>query len=164
VNEQDLLRLTIRQLCLANSFNSNERKASMFIPEIFLDDTVSPTFRQQFTGTFHTSDTWGNGNLELHVNEKGVLSGHFTVEDIRFALKGCVSHLGHAFGFLLEPDGSIPVAMLRIKVVDDTLSLESYVPELTKLLDESNPEVVSFTRVAKNNNATAMLEELLINA
>lgn len=136
----------------------------MFIPEIYLDDTVSPIFRKQFTGTFHTSDTWGNGDLELHVSEKGVLTGHFMVEDIRFELKGCVSHAGHAFGFLLEPDASIPVAMLRIKVDGNSLSLESYVPEFTELLDKSETEQVLFRRVTTNTVATNALEELLIGA
>jgi hypothetical protein len=132
---------------------------------IYLDDMVSPAFRKQFTGTFHTSDTWGNSDLELHVSEQGVLTGHFTVEDIRFELKGCVSHTGYAFGFLLEPDASIPVAMLRIKVNGNSLSLESYVPEFTELLDKSEAEQVLFRRVTVNEPMTTnALEELLIGA
>jgi hypothetical protein len=134
----------------------------MFINNvIYLNDTVSPTLRQQFTGTFHGSDRWGDGDLELHLSEAGVLTGYFAVEDIKFELKGCVGHTGNAFGFLLEPDHAIPVALLRINIYDDGLSLESYVPEFTELFSQAESEKVSFRRGVK---ATTPQELLVIGA
>ncbi len=127
---------------------------------IYLADTVSPTFRKEFTGTFHTTDKWGEGDLELTLSESGVLTGHFTIEDIRFELKGLVSYTGNAFGFLLEPDHSIPCALVRIKVHEGGVSLESYIPEFNDLFDKEESEKVSFHRVAE----LSALEELLIGA
>jgi hypothetical protein len=127
---------------------------------IYLDDTVNPNFRKAFTGTFHTTDKWGEGDLELHLNEKGVLTGHFRVEDIRFELKGLVSFTGNAFGFLLEPENAMPCALVRIKVNGDGVSLESYIPEFNELFDKEDSEKVSFHRVAE----VSALEELLIGA
>jgi hypothetical protein len=133
----------------------------MFINDvIYLEDTVNPNVRKQFTGTFHTSDTWGEGDLELHLSEAGVLTGSFIVEEITFGLKGCVSHTGNVFGFLLEPDASIPIALLRIKPHGDELKLEVHVPEFTDLLDMTESEQVSFYRVTK----ASAPQELLIGA
>jgi hypothetical protein len=131
---------------------------------ISLDDTVNPTLRQQLTGNFHTSDKWGAGDLELHLSDRGILTGSFTIEEITFGLKGLLSHTGVAFGYLLEPDAAIPVAMLRIQTCGEGLSLEFHVPEFTNLMDESKAEGVLFSRAAKNNAVTTMLEELLIGA
>lgn len=132
----------------------------MFITDvIYLDDSVNPSFRNEFSGTFHTSDKWGEGDLELHLSEKGVLTGSFTTEGITFELKGTMSHTGVAYGYLLEPDAGIPVALLRIQTKGKDLSLEVHVPEFTELLDESEPEKVLFQRVA-----VSALEELLIKA
>jgi hypothetical protein len=129
---------------------------------ISLDDTVNPTVRQYLTGTFHTSDQWGEGDLELHLSDKGVLTGSFTLEEITFGLKGLLSHTGVAFGYLLEPDAAIPVAMLRIQTCGEGLSLEVHVPEFTEVLNKSESEPVLFSRVT--TNSTTMLEELLIEA
>jgi hypothetical protein len=126
---------------------------------IRLDDTVTPNIRQQLTGTFHTHDKWGEGVLELTLSEKGILTGSFTIEEITFGIKGVLSHSGNAFGYLLEPDASIPVALLRIKAEEKGPSLEVHVPEFTELLDEREPEQVLFQRVVAD-----ALEELLIGA
>jgi hypothetical protein len=126
---------------------------------IYLDDTVTPDFRKDFTGTFHTVDQWGEGDLELHLNEKGVLTGHFRIEDIKFELKGLVSFTGNAFGFLLEPENAIPCALVRIKLHEQGVSLESYIPEFNELFDKEKSEKVSFQRVT-----ASVLEELLISA
>jgi hypothetical protein len=127
---------------------------------IYLDDTVTPATRKEFTGTFHTVDKWGKGDLELHLNDKGVLTGHFTIEDIKFELKGAVSYTGNAFGFLLEPTNLVPCALVRIKLHGDGVSLESYIPEFNDLFDKEESEKVSFHRVAELSE----LEELLIGA
>jgi hypothetical protein len=127
---------------------------------IYLDDKINPNFRKTFTGTFHTAGTWGEGDLELHLSEKGVLIGHFTIEDIRFELKGLVSFTGNAFGFLLEPENGVPCAMVRIKPHDNGVSLESYIPEFNELFDKEQSEKVSFRRVVTAD----VLEELLIGA
>jgi hypothetical protein len=131
---------------------------------IRLDDTVNLTLRQNLTGIFHTSEKWGMGSLRLHLSEKGVLTGSFTLEEITFGIKGVLSHAGDAFGYLLEPDAAIPVAMLRIKTYGEGLSLEFHVPEFTNVMDESKAEIVLFSRTATKNKATTMLEELLIGA
>jgi hypothetical protein len=132
---------------------------------ISLDDTVNPTVRQHLTGKFQTNDKWGMGDLELNLSEKGTLTGSLTLEDITFGLKGLLSHTGDAFGYLLEPDAAIPIAMLRIKTYGEGLSLEFHVPEFTNLMDESKAEPVLFSRAAKNTAvATDMLEDLLIGA
>jgi hypothetical protein len=133
----------------------------MFISDvIYLDDTVTPSFRKEFTGLFHTHGKWGEGDLELTLNEKGVLSGSFTTEGITFGLKGTVSHTGVAFGYLLEPDAAIPVALLRINANGENLRLEVHVPEFTELLNENNPEKVLFQRVV----TVSALEELLVSS
>ncbi len=128
---------------------------------ISLDDTVNPSVREQLTGKFQTSDKWGTGDLELTLNEKGILTGSFTLEEITFGIKGLLSHTGDAFGYLLEPDAAIPVAMLRVKLYGEGVSLEFHVPEFTSIIDASKAESVLFSRAAKN---TARLEELLIRA
>jgi Astacin (Peptidase family M12A) len=61
-----------------------------------LNSTASPTLRQQFTGTFRASEARGEGDLELYLNDAGVLTGHFVVEEKKFELKGCVSSTGNA--------------------------------------------------------------------
>jgi hypothetical protein len=133
----------------------------MFINDvIYLDDTLTPGFRKEFSGTFHTTDKWGEGDLELHLSEKGVLTGKFTTEGITFGLKGTVSYTGVAFGYLLEPDANIPVALIRINTNGKDLSLEVHVPEFTDLLNENNPEKVLFQRVVTAD----ALEELLVEA
>jgi hypothetical protein len=133
----------------------------MFITDvIYLDDTVTPSFCKEFTGLFHTSEKWGEGSLELTLSEKGVLSGSFTTKGITFGLKGTVSHTGVAFGYLLEPDASIPVALVRIKKTGEGLSLEVHVPEFTELMNESEGEKVLFQRVVM----AGVLEELLVSS
>ncbi len=137
----------------------------MFSTDVIdLDDTVTPRFRKEFTGTFRTSDQWGEGDLELHLSDKGILIGSFTAEEIIFGIKGVLSHTGDAFGYLLEPDAAIPIAMLRIKTCGECLSLEVHVPEFTNLMNENKAEIVLFSRVAKKNRVTTMLEELLSGA
>jgi hypothetical protein len=132
----------------------------MFITDvIYLDDTVTPSFRKEFTGLFHTSGNWGEGDLELTLSKKGVLSGSFTTEGITFGLKGTVSHTGVAFGYLLEPDAALPVALIRINASEKGLSLEVHVPEFTELLNESEPEKVLFQRVV----TASALEEILVS-
>lgn len=113
-----------------------------------LNSTASPTLRQQFTGTFHDSDARGEGDLELHLSDAGVLTGYFAVEELTFELKGCVSPTGNAFGFLLAPNYAAPVALLRISVEGEGVSLESY---LSKSFDHLEPERLSFRRVVKPN-------------
>jgi hypothetical protein len=131
---------------------------------ISLDDTVNPSLRQQLTGTFHTHDKWGEGNLELHLSDKGILTGSFTLEEITFGLKGLLSYTGVAFGYLLEPDAAIPIAMLRIQTYGEGLSMEVHVPEFTEILNESKAEPVLFSRTAINRTTANALEELLIGA
>jgi hypothetical protein len=109
-----------------------------------LNSAASLTLRQQFTGTFRALDTRGDGDLELHLSEAGVLTGYFAVEEIKFELKGCVNGTGKAVGFLLEPDHAIPVALLRINTQEEGLSLETY---LSEPFDHLEPERVSFRRV-----------------
>jgi hypothetical protein len=133
----------------------------MFINDvIYLNDTVMPTLCKKFTGMFHTSDTWGEGDLELTLSESGVLTGHFTIEDIKFELKGFIGYTGLVCGFLLEPTNGVPCALIRLEHHDDGLRLESYVPEFTELFINNDFEKVSFQRVAKAN----ALEELLVGA
>jgi hypothetical protein len=118
-----------------------------------INSTASPTLRQQFTGMFHASDTRGEGDLELHLNDAGVLTGYFAVEEKTFELKGCVSSTGNAFGFLLAPHHASPVALVRINAEGEGVSLESY---LSESFDHAGPERVSFRRVM----SAGVLEEL----
>jgi hypothetical protein len=127
---------------------------------ICLDDTVEPSVRQHFTGTFHTEDKWGKGDLELHISERGIVTGSFVLEDITFGIKGQLSHAGIAFGYLLEPDAALPIAMLRIQSRSEGLGIDIVVPELDELLGEADTESVLFSRVTTPD----VLEELLINA
>jgi hypothetical protein len=129
---------------------------------IYLDDAVSPDFRKAFTGTFHTSDKWGNGNLELHLSEAGVVTGNLVMNALRFELNGCISHTGVAFGILLEPVTSSPVALFHIKPDSEGSGLELDIPELP---NKSTVAPVLFSRVTANNPITTdALEELLIGA
>lgn len=128
---------------------------------IRLDNTIHPSVRQQFTGVFQTSNTWGTGDLELHLSEKGILTGSFTLEDISFGLKGVLGHTGVVFGYLLEPDAAMPVAMLRIKTYSNGLNLEFHVPEFTDIMNESGAEAVLFGRSVKQH-PTAMLDEFFV--
>lgn len=131
---------------------------------IHLDDTVHPTLRQHFSGTFRTHDKWGAGTLELHLSDKGILTGSLTLEEITFGIKGQLNHTGLGFAYLLEPDAAIPIAMLRIKSQDEGLSINVHVPEFDDLMNDNN-EPILFSRVARNNAVTTMiLEELLIGA
>jgi hypothetical protein len=133
----------------------------MFFEDVIrLDDTVNPAIREQFTGTFHTNDKWGAGDLELILSERGILTGSFILEEITFGVKGQLSHTGIAFGYLLEPDAAIPIAMLRIRSQGEGLGINILVPELDELLGEAETESVLFSRVA----TPRALEEILIGA
>jgi hypothetical protein len=132
----------------------------MFFEDVIrLDNTVNLAIREQFTGTFHTNDKWGTGDLELILSERGILTGSFILEEITFGVKGQLSHTGIAFGYLLEPDAAIPIAMLRIQSRGDGLGIDIVVPELDELLGEAETESVLFSRVVATPGA---LEELLI--
>jgi hypothetical protein len=127
---------------------------------IYIEDGVNPLFRQQFTGNFQTEDVWGKTTLELRLDDTGILTGNLKTGDILFEIKGCISHMGIGFGFLLEPVTSLPVAMFRLKRDAQGISLESYVPEFTKIFDQEKPDVILFSHVV----TTSALEELLIGA
>jgi hypothetical protein len=125
---------------------------------IWLNDTVDPTLYKQITGTFHTSDAWGDCTLELHLSEEGLLTGHFITRGQTLEVKGGVGQGGMVYGFLLEPVASVPFALFRIKPGEEVLGLELDVPEFTELLDDRTTEHVSFKRVVVANH----LEELLV--
>jgi hypothetical protein len=127
---------------------------------IYLDDTVNPNFRKAFTGTYHTVDKWGEGDLELNLSESGILTGHFTVEEIKFELKGFISYTGLACGFLLEPTNGVPCALVRLELTREGLRLESHVPEFSELFTDNDFEKVLLHKVVE----AATLEELLIGA
>lgn len=132
---------------------------------IYLDDTVNPTLCEQLTGTFHTSDDSGKGDLELHLSEAGVVTGNLVMNALRFELNGCISHTGVAFGILLEPVTSSPVALFHIKPGSENSGLELDIPDLTQLPNKSTVAPVLFSRVTTNNPVTTdALAELLIGA
>jgi hypothetical protein len=125
---------------------------------IWLNDTVDPTLCKQITGTFHTSDAWGDCTLELHLSEEGLLTGHFITREQTLEVKGGIDQGGMVYGFLLEPVASVPFALLRINASEDVLGLELDVPEFTELLDDRTTEQVSFKRVV----VASCLEKLLV--
>jgi hypothetical protein len=125
---------------------------------IWLNDTVDPTLCKQITGTFHTSDAWGDCTLELHLSEEGLLTGHFITREQTLEVKGGIGQGGMVYGFLLEPVASVPFALLRINASEDVLGLELDVPEFTELLDDRTTEQVSFKRVV----VASCLEKLLV--
>jgi hypothetical protein len=127
---------------------------------IWLEDTVDPFFCKQFTGSFQAVDFWGKSILELHLSDTGILTGDIKTGDISFEIKGCISHMGIGFGFLLEPLTSLPVAMFRLKKDVQGLSMESYVPEFSKLFDQEKPDAILFLPVM----TASALEEILLSS
>jgi hypothetical protein len=135
---------------------------NMFFEDVIrLDNTVTHTTRQQFTGTFHTYDKHGAGDLELILSDRGILTGSLILEEITFGIKGQFSLTGLVLAYLLEPNAALPVAMLRIKSYSEGLSIDICVPELDELLGETDSEAVLFSRVVATPSG---FEELLVRA
>jgi hypothetical protein len=114
---------------------------------IWLNDPVAPYLSEQLTGTFHAAAVWAEYGLNLHLSKEGVLNGQFTIGDQTLEIKGGIGATGFAYGFLLEPVSSVPVALFRIKPYQEHLTLELDLPEFDELLEHCNLEKVFFNRV-----------------
>jgi hypothetical protein len=114
---------------------------------IWLNDPIDPHLSEQLTGKFRAAAAWAECVLELHFTKEGVLKGQFTVGKQTLEVKGGIGKTGMAYGFLLEPMASVPVALFRIKPSGETLNLEFDVPEFDELLEHCTLEQVSFDRV-----------------
>ncbi len=116
---------------------------------IWINDQITPQLCKQLSGTFESSSDWSACTLKLQLGQDGVLKGQFQMGKQSLGVIGGISKSGKAFGFLLEPVASVPVALFRIKP-GDTLSLELDVPDFDTLLDHCSPEQVRFERIAIN--------------
>jgi hypothetical protein len=114
---------------------------------IWLADPVDPALSKQLTGKFRAATTWAECVLELHFTQEGVLKGHFTVGQQALEIKGGIGKTGLAYGFLLEPIASVPIALFRIKPNGEHLKLELGVPEFDELLEYCILENIALSRV-----------------
>ena len=114
---------------------------------IWLNEPSDPALNQQLTGTFQSHSDWANYKLEIELSSEGVLKGHFAVGKQVLEVRGGIGKSGLAFGFLLDPIASVPVALFRIKQHQQQLSFEMDLPEFDTLLDYCQTETVCFERV-----------------
>ncbi len=114
---------------------------------IWLSDRVDPLLCKELSGRFQTHSDWSEGLIEMNLSPEGTLRGCFTVGEQSLGLLGGVGKSGLVFGFLLEPVGGVPVALFRIKINEETLSLELDVPEFGELLDYCTPEQLRLERI-----------------
>jgi hypothetical protein len=114
---------------------------------IWLNDDIDPSLGQKLTGKFQAKTTWATCELELYLTKNGVLKGHFTVGEQALEVKGGIGKTGMAYGFLLEPIDSVPVALFRIKTNEHGLQLELDVPEFDELLEHCSLEGIALSRV-----------------
>ncbi len=115
--------------------------------EIWLQDKINLLFCKDLTGSFYGFDTQET-RLDLHLNENGALTGKFSAEGTAFIVRGCVSHDGIVCGFLLEPASLMPVALLRLTLGTYSVAFESFIPEISDLIDQEKPEQVLLRRMA----------------
>jgi hypothetical protein len=114
---------------------------------IWLADQIDPALSKQLTGKFRAAAAWAECVLELHLTKEGVLGGHFTVGEQDLEVKGGIGKTGTAYGFLLEPIASVPIALFRIRTNGENLKLELDVPDFDELLEHCILENISLSRV-----------------
>jgi hypothetical protein len=118
---------------------------------IWLSDHVEPQLTKQLSGTFEAWSDWSACRIDLCLSNEGILKGNFCVAEQNLGVIGGIGKSGRAFGFLLEPVGGVPVALFRMNVLEDELSLELDIPEFDDMMDFCSPERLKFRRTSVAN-------------
>lgn len=104
--------------------------------------------------------------LKLWHNSQGFVSGSYSSEGETLEVRGGFSAKTAAMqGYLLEPFGMLPVAMLSAQQTAEGLSVEIGVLEFDSLLESAKPAQIRFSRVWNmQHQAEEAHEELEIGA
>lgn len=130
---------------------------------IWATHPIDPHLSQQLTGKFRVVADWAECVLDLHLSKNGVLKGQFTLGEQTLTVKGGIGKTGMAYGFLLEPMASVPVALFCIKPHEEHLKLELDLPEFDELFNHCILERVSLSRVKMMPKSPDVLRTRLIS-
>ncbi len=99
-------------------------------------------------GTFGASEDGLSCTLTLELSANGLLFGRLQFGDLTFELRGNLSRRPDvAYGFVLDPQSALPLALLRASATPETLTLELDVPEPDTFAAFRNPERLVLARL-----------------
>jgi hypothetical protein len=111
---------------------------------------ASPAFARELSGTFVTSLEGVPCILELTFHHH-YLRGSFSLDGSVFEIRGfCSGHVKAAYGVLLEPISTLPIALLRITLERRVVVLELDTPDFDEPVILYQPRAFQFRRVDIN--------------
>jgi hypothetical protein len=91
--------------------------------------SLSSPIQVASSGIFTTFVNGSLCQLELFIQPDQRFSGCLKLEDDSYEIRGVATGINLLHGFILEPLEHIPIAMLRVHILEDVLHLELDMPE-----------------------------------